>query len=166
MPISSIVKTKRDGTLLIADNGGVHSLTVAFSAGDFNLTIPGPTVNNFLDRGQITSPPSIRYGDDAPMTFSFTGYLRDLSDATFATLEEIIMQSGFVGTTWVSTMGATGEVFALSLTWTIAGIAHGDAANHVITLPYSVFTGSLAEGDPSNISISGTSFALYPTIVT
>jgi len=165
MPYSSIIKTKRDGTLLLADNAAVHSLTVAYEAGDFNLSIPGPGVNNFLDRGLIGATPSIRYGDDAPMTFTFTANLRDLSDAAYATLEEILMQSGIVGTAWVTTMGATGEVFALDLTWTIAGLVHGDAANHVIKLPYSVLTGSLAEGDPDTISISGTSYALYPTIV-
>ena len=164
MPISTIIKTKRDGSLLIRDNGAANTLTVAFEAGDFSLTIPGPSVINSLDRGEFGTTPSLRYGDDAPMTFSFTANLRDLSDATFATLESIILQSGFVGSTWVSTLGANGEVFTLDLVWTIEGTDHGDAADHTITLTHCVLTGTLAEGDPDTISISGTSYDLFPTV--
>ena len=70
MAYSTIVKTKRDGTLVITD--GTNSVTVAYEAGDLSLDIPGPTVNLFLDRGQFGSTPSIRYGDDQPITGTFT----------------------------------------------------------------------------------------------
>ena len=165
MPYSSIVKTKRDGTLQFEDNAAAHTLAVAFEAGDFSLNIPEEAVNLFLDRGSIGSPPAIRYGDDQPITGSFTAYLRDLSDATYATLEEILLQSGYVGSTWVSTMGATGEVFTLTLRWTIEGTNHGDATDHVITLPYCHVSGSLSEGDPDMISINFTCYAVRPTVV-
>lgn len=165
MPYSTIVKTKRDGTLTLLDNGGANSLTVAYESGDFSLNIPQEAVNAFLDRGSLGSPPSLRHGDDQPMTGTFTAYLRDLSDAAYATLEEILMQSGFVGSNWVSTMGANGEVFTLTLRWTVEGTNHGDAADHTIELPYCHITGALAEGDPNTISISFTSYAVRPTIV-
>jgi len=165
MAISTITKNKRDGKLTFSDNAAAHSLEVAFEAGDFSLTIPGPTVSHYLDRGKITTTPSLRYVDDQPMTFSFTANLRDMSDATYATLLEIISVTGYVGTTWVSTMGATGEVFTLTLAWFIEGINHGDATNHTCTLNYCVVTGSVSEGDPNTISISGTAFDLYPTLV-
>lgn len=164
MAISQIIKTKRDGSITLSDNGGTHSLTVAFEAGDFSLSIPGPSVINSLDRGQFGATPSLRYGDDAAMTFSFSANLRDLSDAAYATLESIILQSGFVGSTWVSTMGASGEVFTVNVVWTIEGTDHGDGADHTITLQHCVLTGSLAEGDPDTISISGTSYDLFPTV--
>jgi len=165
MAISTIVKTKRDGTLTFEDNGAANTLTVAFEAGDFTLNIPEEAVSLFLDRGVITSPPAIRYGDDQPMTGSFTAYLRDLSDAAYATLEELLLQSGDVGSNWVSTMGANGEVFSLTLRWTIDGVSHGDASNHVITVPYCHVSGSLSEGDPDTVSISFTSYAVRPTVV-
>lgn len=177
MSYSTVEKTKRDGTLTFgalaggafdasgALNAGAESLVVAFETGDFNLSIPGPTVTHSLDRGVITSPPSIRYGDDQPMTFSFTALLRDLSDAAYATLEEIIMQSGYVASTWESTPHTNAEVQAYDLKWEIEGTNHGDAADHVIILENCVFTGSLQEGDPDSISISGTAYALYPTII-
>ena len=167
MPESTIVKTKRDGLLVIADNGGVNSLTVAFEAGDLSLSIPGPGINNFLDRGRIGATPAIRYGDDQPITGTFTAYLRDFDDGgtgTTGTLAEIIAQSGVVASTWVSTMGANGEVQTYTLTWTVEGTDHGDPNDHVCQLDFCAFTGSISEGDPDTISLSFTSYALYPTL--
>ncbi len=165
MAISDIVKTKRDGSIKFADNGAANELTVAFEAGDLSIDIPQETIVNSLDRGRFGSTPSLRYGDDQPITGSFTAQLRDLSDAAYATLEEILMQSGDVGTNWVSTMGATGEVFTLDITWTIEGTNHGDSADHAITLPFSVVRGGFSEGDPNTINVSFTSYANRPTIV-
>ena len=164
MAISTILKTKRDGSLLISDNAAGNSLTVEFEAGDLTIDIPQESVINSLDRGRIGATPSLRYGDDQPITFSFTAYLRDLSDATYATLEEIVTLGGDVGANWVSTMGATGEVFTLDLKWTIEGTDHGDAADHTLTLNYCTFRGSFAEGDPNTINISGTSYMVRPTV--
>jgi len=179
--ISTVVKTKRDGILTFgalsggafdpgtgALKAGAKSLDVAFEAGDFNLSIPGPAVSLFLDRGQITSPPQVRYGDDQPMTWSFTAHLRDLSDKTYATLEEILMQSGYVGANWESTLGAAAgcaEVFAVGLRWKILGTTHCDASDHIILLQYNVVTGSLAEGDPNTISLSGTDYEVFPGVI-
>ena len=166
MSESLIVKTKRDGTIKFLDNSGANTYTVAYEAGDLNISIPGPSVISPLDRGSLGSPPSLRYSDDAPITGSFTAYLRDLGDGAYATLEEIITQTGHVASTWVSTMGANGEVFTLDLEWTIEGTNHGDASDHVLTLPFCVVTGSLSEGDPDQISISFTSYSVYPSSVT
>ena len=166
MAISTVVKTKRDGTLKFEDNGAANSLTVAYEAGDFNLTIPGASVVANLDRGQLGATPSLRLSDDQPMTATFSAYLRDFSDASYATLEEIILQSGDVGTNWVSTLGATAEVFVLDLTWTVEGSDHGDASDHVLKLPFCHVTGSFAEGDPDMINLSITSYAILPSTIT
>ena len=166
MSESLIVKTKRDGTIKFLDNSGANTYTVAYEAGDLNISIPGPSVISPLDRGSLGSPPSLRYSDDAPITGSFTAYLRDLGDGAYATLEEIITQTGHVASTWVSTMGANGEVFTLDLEWTIEGTNHGDASDHVLTLSHCVVSGSLSEGDPDQISISFTSYSVYPSSVT
>ena len=165
MAISTVVKTKRDGTIKIED-GTTNDLTVAFETGDFNLTIPGAAVVANLDRGAFGGTPSLRYSDDQAMTATFTAYLRDLSDASYATLEEIILQSGDVGTNWVSTLGADAEVLTFNVVFTIEGTDHGDASDHTLTLPHCVITGSLAEGDPDTVSISITSYANFPTAIT
>jgi len=161
--ISTIVKNKRDGSLVFADNAAAHSLTIDYENGDFNLTVPGYTVSNYLDRGSIK--PSIRHVDEQPCTFTFTAHMRDVTDASYITLEELILgPSGYAGSTWVSTMGANGEVFTTTCTWTIEGTDHGDASDHVIALNFCYLTGSLGDGDPNTISISGTAYDLFPTV--
>jgi hypothetical protein len=164
MPISTIVKTKRDGTLTLLDSGGSNSVVVAYEAGDLAITIPGPTVESFLDRGQFASTPSLRYGDDQPMTFTFSAYHRDVSDASFITLESILCNSGVFASTWVSTLGSSAEVKTVTARWDIEGTNHGDASDHRIEMNYCFVTGSISEGVPNTISVSGTSFDLYPTV--
>jgi len=166
MSESTILKTKRDGVLKLSDNGAANEYTVSYEAGDLSIAIPGPSVISPLDRGSLGSPPSLRYSDDAPITGNFTAFLRDLGDATYATLSEIITQTGDVGDNWVSTMGTDGEVFTLDLEWTISGTVHGDASDHVLSLSHCVVSGSLSEGDPDQISISFTSYSVYPSAVT
>jgi hypothetical protein len=164
MAISTIVKNKRDGTLTISDNGGSNSCVVAYEAGDFSLTVPGPTVENYLDRGAFGSTPSLRYGDDQPMTFTFTAQLRDLSDGSYITLESILLNSGYFASTWVSTLGATGEVKTVTMQWDIEGTNHGDSTDHRIVCNFCFITGSLGEGGPNTVSVQGTSWDLYPTV--
>ena len=165
MAISTIVKNKRDGTLVLTDNAAAKSLTIAYEAGDFTLNVPGYSVSHYPDRGAIGSPPSIRHVDDQPMTGTFTAYMRDISDATYATLEEIILgPSGYVGSNWVSTMGANGEVFTVTATWTIEGTNHGDSADHTVACNYVYMTGSLSDGDPNMINITFTAYDLFPTV--
>lgn len=161
MPEGTVVRVKRDGTLKIKD--GTRDYTVAYEAGDLNITIPGPTVNVFLDRGRFGTTPSLRYGDDQPMNITFSAYLRDLTDATYATLAEFILQSGYVDSTWVSTLGSSAEVQTYTFEWTTEGSDHGET-DRVVTCNHAVFSGSIAEGDPSSINLTVTSYDLYPTI--
>tara|TARA_R110000850_G_scaffold40353_5_gene103996 strand:- start:901 stop:1398 length:498 start_codon:yes stop_codon:yes gene_type:complete len=164
MAISTIVKTKRDGTLTFSDNAAAASFVVSYEAGDLSISIPGAGANNYLDRGVITAVPSVRYTDDQPMTGSFTAYLRDMSDASYATLMEIMCQSGQVGSSWVSTLGVSAEVFTVQLAWLVEGTDHGDGADHTCTLPHCYVTGSVSEGDPDTLTINFTSYAVYPTL--
>ena len=165
MAEDTIPRTKRDGTLTISDNAAAHSLIIAIEAGDLSVTINGETITNVLDRGKFPAgAPYLRYADDQPITFSFTAVLRELSDAAEATLSQFLTMGGFVGSTWVTTMGATGEVDVFTFVWAVEGTDHG-SADHTFTLPYSRFTGSISEGDPNIISISGTSYSNRPTSI-
>jgi|TARA_R110000824_G_scaffold397587_1_gene600615 hypothetical protein len=164
MAISTIVKTKRDGSLTFTDKDAGSSFTVSYEAGDLSISIPGAGANNYLDRGQITAVPSVRYSDDQPITGSFTAYLRDMSDGSYETLMEIMCQTGHIGSTWVSTLGTTAEVFTVKLTWTVEGTDHGDSADHVCAMDHCYVTGSVSEGDPDTLSINFTSYSVYPTL--
>lgn len=164
MAVSTVVKTKCDGTILIEDNGGTNSLTVAFETGDLSIDIPGRTVNVFLDRGKFGSTPSLRFGDDQAVTFSFSAHFRHASDATQGTLTDIISNGGHFASTWVSRGGANAEVKTVQVTFTIEGTDHGDSADHTIVMDHCFITGSVAEGDPNTLTINGTAYIQYPTV--
>jgi hypothetical protein len=164
MAISQIVKTLRDSTLTITD--GTRTCVIAFEEGTLQLDIPGPTINHFPDRGEIsTTAPSLRKGDDQPMSGSFTCYCRDISDAAYITTEEILTNSGYYASTWVSTLGASAEVKTVTLQWDIEGTAHGDSADHQIVCKFCVPSGSLAEGHPTVVTFNFTSWDQFPDVV-
>lgn len=166
MAESLIVKTKRDGTITFKDGTTPTPLeyTIAFEAGDINIAIPGRTVNLFLDRGVMTDPPSIRYGDDQPMTGTFTAQFRDANDAAVATLTDFLTQTGFYDSDWISRGGANAEVKTVQVVWEIEGVDHGDPGEHTISCDHCYITGSVADGDPVSLSISFTSYDLYPLV--
>jgi len=184
MSESTIIHTKLDGVLTLgsqctagggafsasaAINSGADTYTVAFEAGDFSLTIPQPAISSYLDRGKFTSPPALRYGDDQAMTFSFSAYMRDLTDSAAPALIDIINGEGYAGSNWVSTLSSTiadddSEVFSVDLRWVITN--QGDATDiSKLVLPFCTVNLSLAEGDPNTVSISGTSWASEPSVI-
>lgn len=166
MAYSDVVKTKRDGAISLADNGGFSGsnvLTISREPGDFSATVAGRTRNNFLDRGVLVG--STRYGDDQPATGSFSTYFRDATDAAEATFFDILNQSGYVGANWVSTLGVNAEVFALDLRLLIEGSDHGDGADHSLTFEDVSFDYGFAEGDPNTNTANWQSHtAVYPVL--
>ena len=186
MTESVVVKTKIDGTLTLASQStaggggfvsagtvasGASSYVVAYEAGDFSMSVPGVqgAVNNFLDRGKITSPASIRLGDQAPITFSFTAMLRHITDSGADTLMDILNQTGNISGNWTST-SSTSIAADDAEVWTVDLKLHitnpGDATDtHFIVLNQCALNYSFAEGDPSSVSISGTSYAVAPQYV-
>ena len=49
MAESTIIKTKRDGTLTFSDLADGNSYTISYEAGDLSVDIPGRVINAFLD---------------------------------------------------------------------------------------------------------------------
>lgn len=163
MAESTICKVKRDGTITFYDDGRTNSYEVSFEAGDFSATVPGRTVNVFLDRGVMADPPCLRYGDDQPVTGTFTAQLRDATDATIEALADFITQTGFVSSNWTSTLGTNAEVFTVEISFAFVGTALGDTSDHGWDFDHCYITGSVAEGDPSTLTINWTSYSVYPT---
>lgn len=161
MPESTIIKTKQDGLVEILDGTSTVIYTVAYEEGNFNLTVPGYSVQMILDRGRIGSTPSLRRGDDAPMTGSFSANLRDIYDAGYNTLMGIMTDNVVTGT---PTLGSTADVKTWHLRITFEGTNHGDSADHTVTCNHCRITGSVAEGDPTVLTCNFTSYALYPTL--
>lgn len=160
MPESSVVRTKRDGVITFSDLGDTHTYTVAYEPGDLSITVPDTTVNNNLDRGRIGAVPSLRLGDDAPITGSFSVHMRDIAGADYATLLDIAHRyaGGYAETNWVSTL-SNSDVVTYTMAVTFSGTDVGLADEGYI-LPYVVLRANVSEGDPNTISCSFTSYAV------
>lgn len=158
MPESTVVKTKRDGTIALLDNTSPtpRSYVISAEPGDFNIAVPGETKNDFLDRGRLVG--SVRYGDDQAVTGSFTVYHRGGSstDGASAALLDILNGTAFsyVTNPWLSTLGTSAEVKTVDVVMTIEGTNFGDAADHTCTIPDCSLEYSLTEGDPNTIAVS------------
>lgn len=167
MSETSVVRVKRDGQILLADAGAVSTYTVSLEPGDFSFAIPGEMVNLFLDRGVIGTTPSIRNGDEQPMTLGFSAYMRGLGDpaAAYATLLDIGTRaaSGYVLANWVSTMGTNSDVFTISVTFTVDGSPFGEA-DQSYAFAFVAFRANGKEGDPNTVDCTGTSYALKPIL--
>jgi len=167
MPESTVIRVKRDAQWLIADAAAAHTYTIAYEPGDGSYTVPDAAITLILDRGEIGSVPSIRLGDESPMTGSLTAYLRDLGDTagTYATLLDIIHRyaAKYAATNWISTIGAASDVPTVTIQLTIDGSPFGEA-DKTVTFAYCVLRGNVTEGDPSTIAMTWTSFSLRPTL--
>jgi hypothetical protein len=167
MAESSVVKVKRDGAITLKDGAGTpKTYTISAEPGDFSLAVPLETRNDFLDRGRLVG--SVRFGDDQPVTGSFSAYFRGglSTDGAAATLTQICDGTiAGVGTAaWVSTLGADAEVFAVDVVLTVEGTDHGDATDHTVTIPDCSLDFTIAEGDPNVITVNFRSHtAVRPT---
>ena len=111
--------------------------------------------------------PQISLGDDQPCTFGWSAYLRDLGDTAGAydSLMDLIQQytGGTFATLWSSTLGSSSNVKTVTVTYTLDGAPFGEA-DKTLTYEYCVLRGGFAEGDPSSITVSGTSYSIAPTL--
>lgn len=162
MAESTIIRTKRD--VIIAYTDGSNTYTVAYEPGDLSADFPLETINNYLDRGVMPTTPSIRKGDDQPMTFTHTAHLRDAVSAAHATLLDLAVRfaSGYVATNYTSTIGTSSDEFTFTLNVTVEGSNFG-GSDVTLTWAFCSIRASIAEGDPSTVSINGTSYKLRPT---
>ena len=168
MPESTVCRVRRDGQIAILDAGGTHSYVIKYEPGDFSYDSPQEAVNVFLDRGVLGATPSVRLGDDQPMTLSFSAYLRDLGDTTgaaYATLLDIchVYAAGYVATTWSSTLGTASDAKTWTVTLTIDGASFGEA-DKTLTFNFCSLRASVSEGDPNTVNVSGTSYSVRPVL--
>ena len=165
MALETIVRTLRDTKITFNDNG-ILTFDITLERGTLTYTVGPPTVEEFLDRGQHTVPPSLRYGDDGIVSGSVSGYLADMTDPAVETLNDLLHQSGYLGANWVSTLGANSEVFTVEMVVTIEGTAHGVPAgvDAIATFAYCEIRGGLTEGLPTELSLDFQDFENFPTI--
>lgn len=143
------VKNLRDGTLIIADDGGTggsDKVTVVLDAGDLTWTEANP-VDMISDRGTLSHA---RQGNDVPVEGSFSIQYQDHLDTNSATItpyEALTQQGGAAG--WGSDASNGGDAYAVILEFTMTDPAGG--SDEVVTFA-EVYVESIvfAEGTPSN----------------
>jgi hypothetical protein len=162
MPISSVVKNFRDGTITLSDatTPTPLSVIVQYEAGDFSIT--GLNQGNleattYLDRGDLGS---VRLTSRTFPTFSFTAHMTDLSDATNKTLWDAVNKTGAFAAAQSTILSS--DVYGLKVLLSVEGTNFGDATDHTLELNGCHLTIDFSEGDPNSFSLNGT---VYGTIV-
>ena len=160
MPISSVVKNFRDGTITLADNG-INTLTIQYEAGDLSLS--GVNQGNFehtkyLDRGDLGS---IRKTNRSFPTGSFSCQMTEFSDASNTNIWDLVNKTGAFSTA-VSTLGANADLYTLKITLSVEGTNFGDSSDHTLEMDDCRCTIDFSEGDPSSFTIN---FEVLGTIV-
>ena len=157
MPISSVIKNFRDGTLLIGDGTTPTpiDITIQYEAGDFSIDGLNEGLvetTAYLDRGVFAT---LRKTNASFPTFTFSAHFTDLSDSTSKTIYDVVRKTGAFASA-VSTLGANADAMTYKVTFTIEGTNFGDSADHVLVLNDCRLSVSIAEGDPTSFSVSGT----------
>ncbi len=164
MPISSVVKNFRDGTITLSDGTTPTplTLTVQYEAGDFSIT--GSNQGNteattYLDRGVLGS---VRLTNQTFPTISFTAHMTDISDATNKTLWDAVNKTGSFATA-VSTIGSS-DVYGLTVKLVVEGSNFGDPTDHEITCVGVHLSIDFAEGDPNSFTLNGTVYGAISAV--
>jgi len=156
MAASSLVKTKRDGTITIIDgiSPTPNEYTVSFEVGDFSYSEEKADRTVIRDRGAIVG---LRAGDDPVITASFSVHLRDLHNTTADVLLDFLYNRGYASsTTSVASTGGTGfEQYLVNIKFTIdANSVDSGEAVQSVTFAKCLCVYSLSEGDPDSLEIS------------
>lgn len=164
MPISSVVKNFRDGTITLSDGTTPTplTLTVQFEAGDFSISglNQGNTeATTYLDRGVLGS---VRLTNQTFPTISFTAHMTDISDATNKTLWDAVNKTGSYASA-VSTIGSS-DVYGLTVKLVVEGTNFGDATDHEITCVGVHLSIDFAEGDPNSFTLNGTIYGAISAV--
>lgn len=154
MADSSVVATRRDGTITLTD-GAASSYAVSFEVGDFSAAEPGADRVVIRDRGAIVG---LRKGDDPVISFSFSVHMRSLTDSTADNLMDRLYNRGVhSGTPLTSTGGDGFEQFLQTVAFQVDTSAVG--SGKIYTATYSkcyMEVSSLTEGaDGNTIEVSG-----------
>jgi hypothetical protein len=156
MADSSVVATRRDGTITITDGAGSpSSYAVSFEVGDFSAAEPKADRVVIRDRGAIVG---LRKGDDPVITFSFSVHMRSLTDSTADNLMDRLYNRGFHGGSPLTATGGDGfEQFLQTVAFEVDTSAVGSGKTYTATYAKCLMeVSSLSESaDGNTIEVSG-----------
>jgi len=152
MADSSVVATRRDGTITLKD-GAASSYVITFEVGDFASAEAGADRVVIRDRGAIVG---LRKGDDPVLNISFSVHMRSLTDTTADNLMDRLYNRGFHAGALTSTGGDGFEQFLQTVEFKIDTSA---IAGKVYTATYSkvyLEVSNLSESaDGNTIEVTG-----------
>ena len=156
MSTSSLVKTKRDGTITIIDGTTptASEYVVSFETGDFSYSEEKADRTVIRDRGAIVG---LRKGDDPVLSLSFSAHLRELTNTSANALIDFLYDRGYAAsTTNVLTTGTAGfEQYLVNIKFTVdANYVDTGEAVQSITFAKCLCTYSVSEGDPDTLEVS------------
>lgn len=160
-----VTKNLRDGELVVKDGTTptANDITVALDEGDLGIDETLNTVN-VLDRGSLDH---MRQGDEEPVrvtfTLKFVEYLKQSGDSDPSVYEVLTQQGGAAA--WASTNDDGGDVFTLTLEFTIASPTSGDQDETITLTKFHPTSISFKEGDEYNtLGVEGEAFITRPSV--
>ena len=166
MALISVPMFPRDGSITIEDATATPiSMTVQYEDGDFQF---GPITQGQWSK-MIVRDRGVMYGarntEEQEVSFSFSAHATDFTDATEKTLMDVFRKAG-PWSSGVSTLGASADVWAVTVAFTAEQTDYGAGADSSVTLTYCWADVSFAEGEPGKFSISGTAMLLASAGIT
>lgn len=158
MPESSVVKTLRNATVTINDGSTPTPKAYEVTIEDGNFTFDAQKAARVVvrDRGAIVG---VVAGEDPVLTGSFTVDMREFTDASSATIVDVIEWTGTwklvaAGGTAVSVGGAAYTFPLHKITYKVEGTDLGDSADHTAVFDKCLLTWNFAEGDRNKINVT------------
>lgn len=151
MAVSTVVKTRRDGTISIMDSGATNTYVVAYEgAGDFAFENGSEASERVtvMDRGAIVG---LRKGNDQVGTLSFSVNMLEFTNSTADNLLGAIDNE----LSWTSTGGTGFEPFLFTVRLTIEATDMGEASDAYAEFSKVKLTWSFSEGDVDTVNITG-----------
>ena len=157
MAKSSVIGTKRDGTIRIQDLGPNNTMDIALDVGDFTFEEPKADRIVIRDRGTISG---LRKGDDAVGSLSFSIHFSEFTNATAQCLMDFIYNRNFCSG-FSSTGGNGYEQYLVDVKYTCDKTALGDAVAATSTFTKVLLFASFTEGDSDTMTVTGEVYGGY-----
>tara|TARA_R100001510_G_scaffold51837_1_gene52030 strand:+ start:86 stop:568 length:483 start_codon:yes stop_codon:yes gene_type:complete len=147
MAESTTVKVPRDGTLVLKDNGGSNTYTVAFENGDVSFGRDKAERIVIRDRGVIVGS---RKGDDPVITVTFTVHMRMFTTSAGSDLTLVDFIDGTGNAAGFTKVGAEHEEYNIDIQFTV----EDGTTDQVVTFSKCICTWEFSEGSPDSISVT------------
>jgi hypothetical protein len=155
MALDSFVKSDLEGTITLTDGAAV-TMSLMFDNGDLSVGPLAETLNEALSYERRGRFKSAGLGARLYPSGTFTAMVHQFTDATADVLSDFILKRGkFSGNQ--STYGASHPVYAVDITFALAGASFGGVDSTVTFADCRCQIDTMAEGRPTTFSISFTS---------